>query len=366
MGNLKSKESENMNLKEKVKNLPMTPGIYLMKDQTGTVIYVGKAKSLKKRVQSYFQNSTAHPQKIKKMVANIDDFEIEHTDTEFEAFLHECRRIKELKPLFNRRMKSHLPYSYIAVKMDGPYRKISIVPEKANEGTLYFGPYTSPIYVKTAIEHLKESFKINCLHPLKGSPCLNYTLGRCNGLCLGGTAVSQYNEIADMFVSLLQGTDLEILEKIEQKMEQASSNYQFEEAAKYRNYIKSLSILLYKENVVQFTEGNKNIAVIEWLDDLTLKLFLIKGHKVIFDEIYRMAEQLAEEIKARILASFHKSEHYEPVMIGKAELDEAQIIYSYLNSSNAKFIVIPDKSLDGGCELENAIKELLIRKAEAP
>jgi excinuclease ABC subunit C len=357
---LKGKEGENMDLKEKVKNLPLTPGVYLMKDQSGTVIYVGKAKSLKKRIQSYFQNSIAHPQKIKKMVANIDDFEIEHTDTEFEAFLHECRRIKELKPLFNKRMKSHLPYSYIAIKMDGPYRKISIVPDKPEqESTLYFGPYTSPIYVKRAIEHWKEAFKINCLHPLKGSPCLNYTLGRCNGLCLGGNAVNQYNEIADKFISLLQGTDHGILEELQQNMEQASSDYQFEEAAKYRNYIKSLSILLYKENVVQFTKGNNNIAVIEWLDDVTLKLFLIKGNKVIFNEKYRKAEQLAKEIKARILACFHESEHNEPVMMGKAELDEAQIIYSYLNGSNAKFIVIPDEWLDDGCELDNAIKDLL-------
>lgn len=349
-----------MNLKEKVKKLPLTPGVYLMKDQTGTVIYVGKAKSLKKRVQSYFQNSIAHPQKIKKMVANINDFEIQHTDTEFEAFLHECRRIKELKPLFNKKMKSHLPYSYIAVKMDGPYRKISIVPDKPERGsTLYFGPYTSPIYVKRAIEHWKEAFKINCLHPLKGSPCLNYTLGRCNGLCLGGNAVNQYNQIADKFVSMLQGTDREILEELQQKMGQASSDYQFEEAAKFRNYIKSLSILLYKEDVVQFTEGNKNIAVIEWLDVLTLKLFLIKGHKVIFSEKYRNTEKFAEKITSGILAGFHKSGPKELVMIGKAELDEAQIIYNYLNGGNAKFIVIPDEWLDGGSELDNAIKDLL-------
>jgi excinuclease ABC subunit C len=138
-----------MNLKDKVKNLPLTPGVYLMKDQKGTVIYVGKAKSLKKRVQTYFQNSAAHPQKIKKMVANINDFHVLHTDTEFEAFLLECKLIKELKPLFNKKMKSHLPYSYIAIKMDGPFRKISIASEKSEgEGTIYFGPYTSMIYVK--------------------------------------------------------------------------------------------------------------------------------------------------------------------------------------------------------------------------
>src|SRR5574342_306414 len=111
-----------MNVKEKVKQLPLTPGVYLMKDQQGTVIYVGKAKSLKKRVQTYFQNTASHPQKIKKMVANVDDFDYILTDTEFEAFMLECKLIKELKPQFNKKMKSHLGYNFIAIKTDGPYR----------------------------------------------------------------------------------------------------------------------------------------------------------------------------------------------------------------------------------------------------
>ena len=338
-----------MNIKEKVKNLPLTPGVYLMKDQEGTVIYVGKAKSLKKRVQTYFQNSAAHPQKIKKMVANINDFHVLHTDTEFEAFLLECKLIKEFKPLFNKKMKSHLPYSYIAIKMDGPYRKISIASEKSEgRGTIYFGPYTSMIYVRKAIENLKDYFKINCLQPLKGSPCLNYTLGKCNGLCLGGSGVEHYNRIVEKFISFLQGSDVEILDDLEQKMNHASQDYQFEEAAKYRNYMKSFSILLYKENMIQFTEGNKNIVVVEWINDSTLKVFLIKGHKVIFSKEFQPEKfgKLSDEIRDIIFTSFHQIEKRKSVVIGKEELDEAQIIYSYLNGGNARYIVIPEEWLD--------------------
>jgi excinuclease ABC subunit C len=354
-----------MNIKEKVKNLPLTPGVYLMKDQMGTVIYVGKAKSLKKRVQTYFQNSAAHPQKIKKMVANINDFHVLNTDTEFEAFLLECKLIKELKPLFNKKMKSHLPYSYIEMKMDGPYRKISIASEKSESGdTLYFGPYTSLIYVKKAIENLKEYFHINCLHPLKGSPCLNYSLKQCNGLCLGGDAVDQYNAIMDKIIDLLQGTDLEILEELQGNMERASNEFQFEEALKYRNYYKSISILLYKENVIKFTEENKNIAVIERLGDSSLKLFLIKGNMIINSQKYEMenVEQLSETIRTDALTYFQKIGHQETVSINKENLDEAQIMYSYLNGSNTKFIVIPDEWIDsGGCaELVQEIRNLLI------
>lgn len=353
-----------MNLKEKVKSLPLTPGVYLMKDQEGTVIYVGKAKSLKKRVQTYFQNSAAHPQKIKKMVANINDFHVLHTDTEFEAFLLECKLIKDLKPLFNKKMKSHLPYSYIAIKMDGPFRKISIASEKSEgDGTIYFGPYTSMIYVKKAIENLKEYFKINCLQPLKGSPCLNYTLGKCNGLCLGGSGVEQHNRIVERFISFLQGSNSEILDELEQKMNHAAEDYQFEEAAKYRNYLKSFSILLYKENMIQFTGENKNIVVIEWINDRTLKVFLIKGHKVIFSTEYQpdKLRQLSVEIRDTIFKFFQQSENRESVVIGKEELDEAQIIYSYLNGGNVRYTIIPEEWLDGSEveKLDESIDDLL-------
>ncbi|MBT2639673.1 GIY-YIG nuclease family protein [Bacillus sp. ISL-39] len=339
-----------MNMKEKVKNLPLTPGVYLMKDQKETVIYVGKAKSLKKRVQTYFQNSAAHPQKIKKMVANINDFQVLHTDTEFEAFLLECKLIKELKPLFNKKMKSHLPYSYIAIMMDGPIRKISIAAEKSEDcGTIYFGPYASTTYVKKAIENLKEYFQINCLQPLKGSPCLNYTLGKCNGLCLGGSGVEQYNTIVEMFISFLQGANTEILDELKQKMNHASEEYQFEEAAKYRNYMKSFSILLYKENMIQFTGGNKNIVVAEWINNRTLKVFLIKGHKVIFSKEYSPEKfrQLSEDIRDTIFNTFQQNEKRKSAVISKEELDEAQIIYRYLNGGNARFVVIPEEWLDG-------------------
>lgn len=353
-----------MNLKEKVRQLPLTPGVYIMKDLHGNVIYVGKAKSLKKRVQTYFQNTVSHPQKIKKMVANIDEFDYILTDTEFEAFMLECRLIKEMKPLFNKRMKSHLGYSYLAIEMDGLYRKIFVKSEKGSgDGTLYFGPYTSPLYVKRAIGNIKEYFHINCLHPLKGSPCLNYTLGKCNGLCLGGAAVEEYNDIFDRIIALLSGKDVSILEDLEQKMLQAAEEFNFEAAGRYRNYLKSFSILLYKENLIQFTVENKNLAVVERLSESTLKLFLLKGHKLIYSETYETGntEDLVNTIRSHIFVYFRELSPQESIAVGKEELDEAQIIYSYLNGSSAKSTVIPDEWLESGGhgKLDEALKDLL-------
>ena len=340
-----------MKLRDKINSLPLTPGVYLMKDLTGTIIYVGKAKTLKKRVQSYFHKSATYPQKIRKLVANINDFDYILTDTEFEAFLLECQLIKELKPLFNKKMKSNLSYSYIQIDMEGPYRKISITQNKTDkDGVMYFGPYTSPIYVRKAIEDMKEYFKINCLQPLKGSPCLNYFLGQCNGLCLGESAVKHYNEVVDTIISLLKGDDSEIIGELKDKMQHAANELQFEAASKFRNYIKSFSVLLYKETVVQFTEESQNIVAIERLMDNTLKLFFIKGPKVIFSKKYTLEiiEQHFEEIRTSILTSFLENTIGKSFMVGKEEIDEAQIIYSYLSGSHCSFIVIPDDWLVNG------------------
>jgi excinuclease ABC subunit C len=131
-----------MCLKDKVKHLPSSPGVYLMKDINGQIIYVGKAKNLKNRVRSYFQNSKAHTQKIIKLKASLKDFDYILTDTEFEAFMLECELIREMKPIFNRMMKSPQSYVYIRILIDGGYQRIDICKNPDKPDSLYFGPYT--------------------------------------------------------------------------------------------------------------------------------------------------------------------------------------------------------------------------------
>lgn len=277
-----------MNLKEKVKNLPTSPGVYLMKDSTGCIIYVGKAKILKRRVQSYFQNSNAHSQKIVKLVKSITDFEYILTDTEFEAFMLECKLIRKLKPFFNKKMKSPQSYTYIVIGMDErvPCLELTNYPIKKT-GNLSFGPYTSKSMVEKAIQGIKEFFRIDCSNPVKiHSSCLNYSLGLCIGMCLGGSAVEQNNIIIKQVIALLDGTDRGILEEMRQRMLFTSEQFDFETAAKYRDYINAVNFVVNKEKVIEFTEDNKNIAITEYLNDSTFKLFLIKGNRVLFSKKY--------------------------------------------------------------------------------
>ncbi|MBT2655480.1 GIY-YIG nuclease family protein [Bacillus sp. ISL-18] len=351
-----------MKLKEKVKSLPLTPGVYLMKDSHGHIIYVGKAKSLKKRVQSYFQHSKAHTQKIKKMVSNIIDFDYVLTDTEFEAFWLECKLIKELKPHFNKKMKNPHSYTYLVINMEEGKRILKMSNSLVeNDGNLYFGPFLNKYTVERAITGLRDAFKINCSNPsMKHGPCLNYSLGLCIGTCLGGSALEQYNQILDKVIAFLNRTDTKILEEIEQKMVTASEQFQFEAAAKYRNILETINALLYKERVIEFTEANQNIIVVEAITESTFILFLIKGSKLLYRETLNN-EQIFGTIKMNLLTYLTQNSLSTRIVVSKEELDEAQIIYNYLKSGNCCYRIIPNEWLEEGNVLliENVLEELL-------
>lgn len=343
-----------MQLQEKLKNLPSSPGIYLMKDSLGTIIYVGKAKNLKNRVRSYFQNSKAHSPKVKMLVHNLKDFDLILTDTEFEAFMLECEFIQELKPIYNKKMKSPLSYTYITIQTNADLRRIEVMDRPMeHDSNLTFGPYTSRKTVERAIRGIKESFQIMCSSSYPAnSACLNHSIGLCLGMCEGGSAVEEYNRIIDLFIALLNRIDISLLEEMQRRMSAASEQFDFEVAAKYRDYIDAIKAVIHKEKVIEFTEANNNIAVIEYLDDTTIKLFLIKKNKILFREIYVLAnfefQLLREKIRTAILEYFRKDQNHFPTEVNKFEIDEAQIIYSYLNSSSCRYIRFPQETIASG------------------
>lgn len=353
-------------IKEKVQNLPSTPGVYLMKDSRGSIIYVGKAKNLKRRVQSYFQQSKAHSQKIIKLVSNIRDFDILLTDTEFEAFMLECKLIREIKPLFNKMMKSPQSYSYIAIDRNKEFRTFGITNNRNDQdGKLYFGPYPSRNRVEQAIIRIKESYKILCSSNKKTTaPCLNYSLGLCIGMCRGGTAISEYNTILDNIIALLSGTDMGILEEMKERMATASENFDFETAAKYRDRIEAINFLIKKEKAIEFTEKSKNIAVLEHLSDETFKLFLIKRNKILFNKRFDSDGTSSEQLGKIIMTYFKDNSLKTNKDLDRDEIDEAQIIYNYLKSSNCRYKRIPDNWIRNHKDkaIENAVMKLILKK----
>lgn len=355
----------NILLTDKVKNLPLTPGVYLMKDSVGHIIYVGKAKQLKNRVRSYFQNAKNDSPKIKKLKKHLKDFDYILTDTEFEALLLECQLIKEYKPLYNRMMKSPQSFSYISFKIEKAYRKIEITSHLIkSDGQLYFGPFTSRSHVERAVQAVKECFKVNCSNlTRRNTACLNYSLGLCLGMCLGEPALQQYNEIIDKFIAFLQGKDTRILDEMKQMMTTASEQSDFEAASKYRDYLQVVSTLLQKEKVIEFTEENHNLLIIEKLTEATIKLFLIKRTNILFSQRISLEniELLSEKIKTNIITHFKNHALIPAIDVSKDEIDEAQIIYSYLKSNNCSYSIIPEKWLnaENHSSIDLAINKLL-------
>ena len=338
-----------------------------MKDSQGMIIYVGKAKNLKRRVQSYFQQSKNHPQKIIKLVQNIKDFDYILTDTEFEAFMLECKLIRERKPLFNKMMKSPQSYSYIAIEMNKSFRTLEISSTKnEQDGRLYFGPYPSKNRVEQAIIGIKESFKILCTSNNKSNtPCLNYSLGLCIGMCRGGSALLEYNKILENIIALLSGANIDILEEMKKRMAVASENFDFEVAAKYRDRIDAISFLINKGKVIDFTEKNKNIVVLENLSEESYKLFLIKRNQILYSEKFIADSVEVEELAARIKNYFKQETLSSTHEVSKDEIDEAQIIYRYLKGSHCSYFTIPDKWLQKktNASIEKALIKLLNRKS---
>ncbi|KYH28106.1 MULTISPECIES: GIY-YIG nuclease family protein [Clostridium] len=339
-----------MDLKEKVRNLPLCPGIYFMKDSLGNVIYVGKSKCLKKRVQSYFYNSKAHSTKVQKLVKNLKDFDFIITDTEFEALMMECKYIKKLKPTYNRLMKSPLSYIYIKIETDKTYPNIDIVSFVDDDNSLYFGPFTNKNLVEKTVLGIKDFYKILCNNPSKrSSSCLNYFLGKCIGMCSGDSVSVKYQNVINKIIGLFQGTDMDMLKEIKQEMLHASENLDFETAAKYRDIIDSIKVLISKERVVDFAEKNRNIVMIERLDVCIFKLFLIKRNKILFSTKYNFnkanIEQILKMIKTNILDNFKPEIFNDLLEITKDEIDEADIIYSYLKNNKCKYTVISQEWL---------------------
>ncbi|MFC3926837.1 GIY-YIG nuclease family protein [Clostridium punense] len=355
-----------MMLKEKVKNLPNCPGVYLMKDSLDNIIYVGKSKNLKNRVRSYFYSSKHSSSKIEKLVQNLKDFDYIVTDTEFEAFMLECQLIKKLKPTYNRLMKSPLAYTYIKITMDESYPNIEVTNSyEENTRNLYYGPYAAKGIVENAIEGLKKFYKINCSNPTKkNSTCLNYSLGLCLGMCIGGSAQNEYISIINKIIGILSGLDNTLLLELEEAMNNASEEFNFETAAKYRDCIEALKSLINKEKILDFTKANNNILMLESLKENQIKSFLIKGNRVIFSKQYTFnnpTKELIQEIKDDILANFTTDVLNSSIKVTRDDIDEAQIIYSYLKTNNCKHIIIPDEYLKfiNNTKIDEAINSLL-------
>ena len=224
-------------IEEELKKLPGKPGVYIMHDDRDNIIYVGKAISLKNRVRQYFQSSRNHTEKIKQMVSHVSYFEYIITDSELEALVLENNLIKEHRPKYNTMLKDDKTYPYIKVTVNEDFPRVLFSRELKKDKAKYFGPYTSAGAVKDTIELLRKLYKIRtCNRCLprdigKERPCLNYHIKQCDAPCQGYISKDEYRENINKTLDFLNGNYSEVIHSLKEKMEKASENLEFEEAA---------------------------------------------------------------------------------------------------------------------------------------
>lgn len=254
-------------LREKAMNLPLSPGVYIMKNKSGEIIYIGKAKALKNRVSQYFGSDRNHQEKVRRMVSNVDNFDYILTSSEFEALVLECSLIKQHKPKYNILLKDDKGYSYIRVSNED-WCRISHVMQKNDDGAIYIGPYISSWFVKNAVDEAIKIFKLpscNKSFPRdfkKSRPCLNYYIKQCCAPCRGNISLSDYRERVESAISFLKNGNAGSISELEKRMEAAAENLDFELAAKLRDRISAIKRMSDKQTVMSTRIAEQDIIAL--------------------------------------------------------------------------------------------------------
>lgn len=243
-------------LKDKAHSLPFLPGVYLMMDASGEVIYVGKAKALRNRVSQYFQDAAGHTEKTRTMVAQIDHFDVIVADSEFEALVLECSLIKRHKPRYNILLKDDKGYPYVRLTVKEAYPRFSLAGKAAEDGAQYFGPFGGRRNTQELIDALRTAFRLpdcNRVFPRdigKERPCLNHHMGKCDGYCRKDCSREQHAEAIRQVVRLLQGKFSDVERELNEQMMAAAEDLAFEKAALLRDRLQAISLLGKRQKVV--------------------------------------------------------------------------------------------------------------------
>ena len=310
----------NDELKWKIENLPDSPGCYIMKSG-GEVIYVGKAKNLKNRVRQYFQSSANHTQKVRAMVARVDDFELMLVDSEMEAFTLECNLIKRYKPFYNILLKDDKHYPYLRVNMKEAFPRVTIVRRVAHDGAKYFGPYFGANVVRDALDAVRSIFPIRtCSHKLPTEkalrPCVNYEIGLCRAPCANRISQEEYHELMEGVVDFLGGKFELVLGRLKEKMNQAAANWNYERAAVYRDQITAIDQLMQKQKAIVADGGDRDVAA-ALIDEngALVQMMYVRGGRLIGSERFSLdnsAEETAEEALSQFIAQYYDESRVPP------------------------------------------------------
>ena len=327
-------------LRKKSMSLPLTPGVYLMKNKKGEIIYVGKAKALKNRVSSYFGSQNNHTTKVRKMVENVEDFDYIMCDSEFEALVLECSLIKQHSPKYNILLKDDKGYHYIKI-INGEWKNFFAVKQRLDDGAEYIGPYTGSYGITNAVDAAKKIFLIpQCtkLFPRdfgKSRPCLNFFIGQCSAPCAGKISREAHNEAVEQAIDFIINGSGKAVESLTENMLEASENLEFEKAAKIRNKIAAIKKVTEKQKVVAASVEEQDVFAIVCSDSKAcLSVIRFRDSKLYDSEhfIFDLPEDLPEA-RHELIRSYYSMRDFVPRRIAvDGEVNDSELLCEWLST----------------------------------
>lgn len=297
--------------------LPDKPGVYLMHDATGKVIYVGKAVVLKNRVRSYFRNLASHTPKVKAMVAKIAEIETIVTSSEVEALILECNLIKKYRPRYNIMLKDDKTYPYLKVTMQEDFPRLIVTRRQARDGAKYYGPYADAGAMHATVKLLRGMFPLRTCRKMNSDrPCLNYHIKRCLAPCAGYVSRTEYSSMIKSVCMVLDGRTNELERDLQRRMQEAAENYAFEEAARLRDQLQAVQRLNEQQKAV--TNNGGDMDVIGYGQDITgscIQIFFVRKGKLIGRDNFFLHNDGDSAVE--VLSAFIKQYYNEATFIPK-------------------------------------------------
>lgn len=321
-----------LSFSERIKNdlavLPELPGVYLMHDKTGKVIYVGKAVVLKNRVRSYFRNLASHTPKVKAMVEKVEYFETIITSSEVEALILECNLIKKYRPRYNISLKDDKTYPYLKVTMQEDFPRLYVTRRQMRDGAKYYGPYADASAMHATVKLLRTMFPLRTCRTMNPDrPCLNYHIKRCLAPCAGLCSKAEYANMIKSVCMVLDGRTTELQKDLKQRMEDAAENYAFEEAARLRDQLNAVRKLDEEQKAVTSSGGDMDI--LGFAQDMTgfcVQIFFVRKGKLIGRDNFFLHEQgeSEEELLTAFIKQYYNDATFIPKEIVVPELPDAE------------------------------------------
>jgi excinuclease ABC subunit C len=359
--------------------LPTKPGCYIMRNQAGDVIYVGKAINLRNRVRSYFQERADQERKVLKLVEQVQDLEWIVVGSELEALILEMNLIKKYRPRFNVRLKDDKRYPYIKVHLQQPFPKVTVTRQMLNDGARYFGPYTSVWAVHQTLDLLRHIFPyLTCDREITGKdarPCLYYDIKLCSGPCIGAIDQTGYRQLIQDLCSFLDGHTDPIVNRLKAEMASAADDLNFEKAAVIRDQLNSIERVVEKQKVISNDQSDSDVLALARADgEACVQIFFIRNGKLMGRE-YFVLEGTEEIPDADVIGEFLKQFYSEAAAIPDKvllpnEIEEALIINQWLNSRRGGQkveLLVPKSGTNSelvAMAAENAVETLQALKAQ--